>query len=260
MEKNKQKYPDLNDLAYSGRNKEYGSYYLRQKYPKYILASFLIALMIVGLVVIIPYIVYWIDGSNLKFDTQEIYTVEYTFIPSPEDDLSSLAKAAYRPPPPAEQVPEVDTVKEIEKEKPDVREEKQDEKTDVKPDSSMASKGQSNDGKGSAEGTGLVTTLDVFPRFPGGDQARLYFLRSNIKYPSLAIKAGIQGDVMVLFIVEADGTLSNVSINKGIGGGCDEEAIRVTKLMPGWDPGKRSGKSVRVLVRMPIVFKIPGKK
>jgi protein TonB len=154
----------------------------------------------------------------------------------------------------------VDTVKEIEKEKPDVREEKQDEKTDVKPDSSMASKGQSNDGKGSAEGTGLVTTLDVFPRFPGGDQARLYFLRSNIKYPSLAIKAGIQGDVMVLFIVEADGTLSNVSINKGIGGGCDEEAIRVTKLMPGWDPGKRSGKSVRVLVRMPIVFKIPGKK
>ena len=196
----------------------------------------------------------------MTFDTQELYSVEYSFIPSPEDDLNSLAKAAIRPPPAVEEVPKVvDTVKDVVKEKPVKQEEKQDEQTDTKVDSSAASNG-SPEGKGSSEGTGLVTTLDVFPRFPGGDQARLYFLRSNIKYPPGAIKSGVQGDVMVLFIVEADGSLSNVSINKGIGGGCDEEAIRVTKLMPGWDPGKRNGKSVRVLVRMPIVFKLPGKK
>ena len=71
---------------------------------------------------------------------------------------------------------------------------------------------------------------------------------------------GIQGEVMVLFMVEPDGSISNVSVNKGIGKECDEEAARVIKSMPRWDAGRRNGKSVRVLVRMPIVFKIPGKK
>ena len=65
---------------------------------------------------------------------------------------------------------------------------------------------------------------------------------------------------MVLFIVEADGTITHVSVNKGIGKECDEEAVRVVKFMPRWEPGRRNGKAVRVLVRMPIVFKLPGKK
>ena len=72
-------------------------------------------------------------------------------------------------------------------------------------------------------------------------------------------KTGIEGVVMVIFVIEPNGTLSNIEVSKGIGGGCDEEAIRVVKAMPLWEPGRRSGRAVRVLVRMPIVFKIPGK-
>jgi protein TonB len=62
---------------------------------------------------------------------------------------------------------------------------------------------------------------------------------------------------MVLFIVEPDGSVTNVSVNKSIAKECDDEAVRVVKSMPRWDPGRRNGKPVRVLVRMPIVFKIP---
>jgi protein TonB len=61
-------------------------------------------------------------------------------------------------------------------------------------------------------------------------------------------------------MVEADGSISNVSINKGIGRECDDEAVRVFKSMPRWEPGRRNGKSVKVLVRMPIIFRIPGRK
>jgi protein TonB len=87
----------------------------------------------------------------------------------------------------------------------------------------------------------------------------LYYLRKHVKYPEAALKSLVQGVVMVVFVVETDGSISNVDVAQRIGGGCDEEAIRVTREMPRWEPGKRNGRAVRVMVRMPIVFRIPGK-
>jgi len=260
MRKQRERYPDLNDLAFSGRNKDYGSYILRKKYPRSLLFSFIFSVVIVLLMTLIPLGVYYYQGQDLVFSTEELYSVEYTFIPSPEDDLSSLAKALTKPPaPPVELVPQVvDTVVPEKKKEPE-EVQKEDEK-EAKADSVGASSGKTPDGKGSSDASGIYTTLDVYPRFPGGDQARLFFLRSNVKYPLLSLKMGIQGEVMVLFVVEPDGSISNVSVNKGITKECDEEAVRATKSMPNWEPGRRNGKSVRVLVRMPIVFKIPGKK
>ena len=78
----------------------------------------------------------------------------------------------------------------------------------------------------------------------------------NIKYPEAAKKQGIQGTVYVSFVVEKDGTVSNVKLLKGIGGGCDEESIRIVKGMPKWKPGIQNGKTVRVLFNMPIYFKL----
>jgi protein TonB len=260
MRKQRKKEPDLNELAFSGRNKDYGSYILRKKYPRFLLISFLFSVGIILLITLIPLGIYYFHGPDLDINADELFSVEYTFIPSPEDDLSSLAKALIKPPaPPAEVVPEVvDTV--IPEKKKEPEEVKKEEETDSKADSTGSSHGQTADGQGSSDASGIYTTLDVYPRYPGGDQARLYYLRSNIRYPVISIKSGIQGEVMVLFIVEPDGSISNVSVNKGIGKECDEEAVRVVKSMPRWEPGRRYGKPVRVLVRMPIVFKIPGKK
>jgi len=260
MKKERQKYPDLNDLAFSGRNKAYGSFSLRKKYSRVLLISFICSIVFILLLTLIPLGIYFFHGPYLDINNDELFSVEYSFIPSPEDDLSSLAKALAKPqPPPGEAVPKVvDTV--IPEKKKEPEEVKKIEETDVKADSAGLSKGPSSDGQGSSDASGIYTTLDVYPRFPGGDQSRLFYLRSNIRYPAISMKAGTQGEVMILFIVEADGSISNVSVNKGIGKECDEEAIRVVKSMPRWDPGRRSGKSVRVLVRMPIVFKLPNKK
>jgi protein TonB len=100
----------------------------------------------------------------------------------------------------------------------------------------------------------IFTVVEESPMFPGGDEARMKFLRDNIKYPQMARESGIQGTVFVTFVVEPNGNITNIQILRGIGGGCDEEALRVVRQMPRWQPGKQRGKAVRVQFNMPIRF------
>jgi protein TonB len=102
----------------------------------------------------------------------------------------------------------------------------------------------------------IFTVVESMPGFPGGDAARIKYLNENINYPQMARESGIQGRVFVTFVVERDGSVTDVRVLRGIGGGCDEEAIRVIKNMPKWNPGKQRGKSVRVQFNMPILFKL----
>ena len=102
----------------------------------------------------------------------------------------------------------------------------------------------------------VFTIVEEMPAYPGGD-AKLYeYLGKNIKYPQIARESGIQGRVFVNFVVEPDGSVSNVKVMRGIGGGCDEEAVRVIKTMPKWKPGKQRGKAVRVTYTIPVVFQL----
>lgn len=96
------------------------------------------------------------------------------------------------------------------------------------------------------------------PAYPGGDEARLNYLRENITYPEIAKESGVQGTVYVTFVVEKDGSISHVKVLRGIGGGCDEEAVRVIKNMPNWKPGKQRGRPVRAQFNMPIRFILAG--
>jgi len=106
--------------------------------------------------------------------------------------------------------------------------------------------------------TEIFTVVETSPSFPGGDEARIRFLTNNIKYPQMARESSIQGTVYVTFVVERDGAVTDVRVLRGIGGGCDEEAIRVIKAMPRWSPGKQRGKPVRVQFNMPIKFTLAG--
>ena len=92
------------------------------------------------------------------------------------------------------------------------------------------------------------------PSFPGGEAKLFQYLGENMKYPAMARDAGITGVVYVTFVVKEDGKIDGVRILRGVGGGCDEEAIRVVKSMPRWTPGKQRGKSVRVQYNLPIRF------
>jgi len=104
----------------------------------------------------------------------------------------------------------------------------------------------------------IFTVVESMPQFPGGDAARMKFLQENIKYPQLARESGIQGTVFVTFVVEVDGSVTDVRVLRGIGGGCDEEAVRVIKEMPSWVPGRQRGQPVRVQFNMPIRFTLQG--
>lgn len=100
----------------------------------------------------------------------------------------------------------------------------------------------------------IFTVVESMPEFPGGTGELYKYLGNSIKYPPLAKESGIQGRVFVNFVVEPNGTISNVKVLRGIGGGCDEEAIRVVQAMPTWKPGKQRGKAVRVSYNLPIKF------
>ena len=97
-------------------------------------------------------------------------------------------------------------------------------------------------------------SAEIMPEFPGGEQALFKFLGTNIIYPRIAKEAGIQGIVYIGFIVEKDGSISHIELKRGIGGGCDEEALRVTGIMPNWSPGRQNGMPVRVKFSLPIRF------
>lgn len=104
----------------------------------------------------------------------------------------------------------------------------------------------------------IFTVVEESPSFPGGEEARIRFLQENIEYPQMARESGIQGTVYMTFVVEPSGSVSAVRVLRGIGGGCDEEAIRVIQKMPKWNPGKQRGKPVRVQFTMPIKFTLQG--
>ncbi len=102
----------------------------------------------------------------------------------------------------------------------------------------------------------IFTVVEDQPEFPGGETARQQFLSDNLRYPQMAREAGIQGTVFVTFVVEIDGSVTDVRIVRGIGGGCDEEAMRVVRMMPNWQPGRQRGQPVRVQFVMPIRFRL----
>ena len=102
----------------------------------------------------------------------------------------------------------------------------------------------------------VYNVVEVDPEFPGGIEALYKYLAENITYPQQAKDSGIQGRVYVTFVVEKDGSITGAEVLRGIGGGCDEEALRVVNAMPKWTPGKQLGEPVRVQFNLPVVFKL----
>lgn len=98
--------------------------------------------------------------------------------------------------------------------------------------------------------------VEQMPQFPGGQAAMMKFISENLVYPVVAQEAGKQGRVTLKFVVDKDGSISNVEVVRGIFPACDAEAIRVIKKMPKWNPGRQNGKAVAVNFNIPVVFKL----
>ncbi len=97
---------------------------------------------------------------------------------------------------------------------------------------------------------------EFMPEYPGGEEALYAFLYSEIDYPRIARELNIQGRVILGFIIEKDGSVSNVHVIRGIGGGCDEEAMRAVSNMPRWNPGRMGTQPVRVSYSLPVNFRL----
>jgi periplasmic protein TonB len=98
--------------------------------------------------------------------------------------------------------------------------------------------------------------VESMPKYVGGMGEFYKFVGENLKYPSQARRIGVGGKVFVHFIVDKDGTLSNIKIARGIGAGCDEEVLRILAMSPNWIPGKQRGNPVRVRMMLPITFRL----
>jgi TonB family protein len=106
----------------------------------------------------------------------------------------------------------------------------------------------------------FFVSAEVMPKFPGGDDSMVSFIKRYLVYPKQAIENGIEGKVVLSFVVGTDGTLSDIQILKTPGFGCSEAAITVIRRMPAWSPGKQNGRAVPVKLHLPVTFILPQKK
>ncbi len=102
----------------------------------------------------------------------------------------------------------------------------------------------------------IFDVVETQPNPPGGMAGWNQYLSKNLKYPTQARRMGIEGTVIVVFVINTDGSIQDVEVLRGIGGGCDEEAVKVVKEAPKWEPGKQRGRAVRTRMRLPIRFKL----
>jgi protein TonB len=104
----------------------------------------------------------------------------------------------------------------------------------------------------------VFVAVEKVPEYPGGLMKLYNFLQTNLQYPPTARQNKTQGNVIVSMVVERDGSLSQVKAQRGIGDGCDEEAVRLVKLSAPWKPGIQNGRSVRVAFSLPVKFQLKG--
>ncbi|UOR04365.1 energy transducer TonB [Hymenobacter aerilatus] len=270
----------LNDIVFEGRNKAYGAYVLRSLYNKHVTRALLIAVAFFALVVSIPTI------ANLLKPEEEIVeapknlqTVE--LMAPPPLDPTTPPPPPPPPPPPQAPPPPPPVVSTIKFTPPVVKRDEEVRKVEEVPDvdklstaaiSTETVKGTTDvppppDLNGIEGGTGKEPVKEVIdtkvynyveqmPEPPGGMNALLQYIGKNIKYPAMALRNQVEGKVFVNFVVGPDGSISGVKIQKGIGAGCDEEAMRVISGLPKWTPGKQNGRNVSVSFTVPVTFAI----
>ena len=247
--------PERVELVFANRNKEYGAYEIRKKYEKSVIRALLIALSGIFLAVAVPVIINYISKTN--FGKKDVMVQEVTLAEPPPIDKTAPPPPPVIPPPPFQQTikftpPKVVKDEEVQ-EPPPTQEEVKD--VQVSTETHEGEKVVDLPPEKPAEDEGKIFTIvEEMPSFPGGEDEMLKYVGKNIKYPPVARENGITGRVYVNFYIDKDGKVQNAKVVRGIGGGCDEEALRVVKSMPAWKPGKQNGRAVNVNYNLPINF------
>jgi len=272
MEINKILNADILDIIFEGKNKEYGAYDLRKTYNKRLVKAILGTTAVIVLL-FIGYIVSNLNGNSNK----KAMVVEDVQL---EDVKEEKKNEPPPPPPPKVEPPKVEMAKftppkivkdnEVkEEEKPPEQEKLEDTKIGTvnqegtkdegitAPPVSDAGKGVVEAPKDNEDYDKTFTKVEIESEFPGGPAAWLRYMNKNLRYPDDAVNNEIQGTVVVQFIVDKEGNVSDVQAISGPeNGGLREEAVRVIKKSGKWTPAVQNGRQVKSYKKQPIVFKL----
>ncbi|MBB5439798.1 MULTISPECIES: energy transducer TonB [Pedobacter] len=255
------------DVVFAHKNKKYGAYELRKESSAITTRALFIASAIFVLVFIAPKILSVIKGK-LPEDN-EVKQVEVVVAPPPPVNPETPPPPPVEPPPPKQdQVkfppPIVKPDNEVVDKEPvqieDLKKADPGQKTIAgDPDADIVIATAAGEGPKQAavvEDTKVYdfVSIETQPGFPGGMEKFYAYLRKAVKYPPVAQENNIQGKVFLSFVVEKNGELTDIKVERKLGGGTDEEAIRVLKASPRWTPGIQNGKPVRVKYNIPISF------
>ncbi|HEX8019732.1 TonB family protein [Mucilaginibacter sp.] len=261
------------DLVFDHRNKNYGAYELRQSYGRTMVKSMSIAFAAVALLSAAAII---FKAKPKHENLVGMTTVDLTTVlpPPPKKEDKVVEPQKTQPAEPVKAAAPTPTIKyttphlvseEVATEPPTVADLNKNAvgsetiKGDGPPTNVLETKPEGPGGPGITEDNGVHTLgdpLEVMPEPLGGAAAWAKFLQKNLRFPPAAQDAGVSGKVFMSFIIEKDGTLSNIKVDRGAGYGFDEEALRVLKLAKAWKPGVQNGQNVRVRYSIPISFQL----
>jgi len=259
--------PEWLDIVFVGRNKSYGAYELRKQNPRSTTKALIFTVLLFVFAVSIPTILNKIKNFIPKAP-EKVKITEVTLKPPPPVDETKKPP----PVPPEPPKPKVDVVKFVppvvkpdnevkEKDPPTVeqlkvadpgqKDQKGNPDMDVHIDEPI---GNSDIKQVTEESNEIFTAVEHQATFPGGLDKFYDYLGKTIKYPAVARENNVQGRVYLTFVVEKDGSLTDIKVMRGIGSGCDEEAMRVLKASPKWKPAEQNGRIVRSQFTVPINF------
>lgn len=267
---------DWVDLVFEGRNKAYGAYRLRKSTTK----RNILAMVAVVLLLIVAFIILtvknFVDEQRAKVAMTQV--AELTNYKQPEKKAEvKQKKVEVEPERVVERVKSsikftAPVIKKDDEVKPDEELKTQDELMSTKTAIGTFDVKGNDDANGEVlkakeviaepeppkheEENKVFDIVEQQPLFPGGPTALMKYLSENTKYPVVAQENGVQGRVTVQFVVEKDGSISDVHVLRGVDPSLDKEAVRVVKSMPRWTPGKQNGITVRVNYRVPVLFRL----
>lgn len=264
---------EMIDLAFEGHNQKYGAYMLRKNYTAILAVSFLITASVYSLSISFPKILEALKPAKKEVAEKVINTrvLSYTELSAPPPivpnkplvkklDIEKLiqSQVKYVPPviKPDEEVmtlEEFATMEDLENANPGIETIKGNDSIAMDMDFNVMMLDEVEIPK---EEEQTFEIVEQMPSYPGGDGEFMKFLSKRIKYPEKAREMGIEGRVILQFIIASDGVIKEVTVVKGIGYGCDEEAIRVMKTSPRWKPGRQNGIDVAVKFMVPVRFRL----
>ena len=248
------------ELVFEAKNHEYGAYELRKNSSKRHFRSLLIASFLFVLFVSAPSLIKQIFPKTVERDVT-VRVLSKIELDKPKENI---LKEIPPPPPPMRNTikftpPVIKPDEQVqEEEQPKLQKEVIETKAAI----SNVAFDKGTDDVAAPVATQKITEeveqpfviVEQMPQFPGGEKEMMKFIHNNLRYPSLAAENGIQGTVIVNFVVDHDGKITRIKVVRGIGGGCDEEAMRVLSKMPAWSPGRQGGKPVLVSYTVPIKY------